>query len=421
MESPRGRSAGRADPALRIAWCAAMLLTACSGEPAATTSTAVADPTTTVTTSAVRAVASWARSTDPVFRGDGYQLINAVRFGGPGLVAVGVDSSGTDAEAAVWVSTDGELWTRLDGAVFGGPDGQGINDLAVGADGMVAVGSDESNGSTDAAVWFSTDGLSWEQVAVDALADPGPEEMLTVIPFGDGFVAAGFAIAGNEADAAVWLSPDGISWTRVHDPRFAEVGTQRIYSLTATADGLIAGGTNYHANPFGLYNLDARVWRSPDGILWEKIDAPDFGGPGWQYISAVAATPNGLIAAGGYILGQPGFHNDAAVWVSDDGVEWTRVTGLAFGGVRAQHISALVLDAEGIVAVGYDTAPDGNRVPAVWTSPDGLRWSRNAGSGLDEPGHRWMNGAAIGPLGLIAVGGDGTRPVGDPAVWWFVP
>ena len=79
----------------------------------------------------------------------------------------------------------------------------------------------------------------------------------------------------------------------------------------------------------------------------------------------------------------------------------------------------MVLDADGIVAVGYDTAPEGNRLPAVWTSVDGLRWSRNAGAGLDEPGHRWMNGAAIGSLGLIAVGGDGTRPIGDPAVWRF--
>jgi hypothetical protein len=406
---------------------AAVVLSACSGADSAadvgiTPTTAVTTTTTTnATTTALNPVASWARSTDPVFRGDGYQLINAVRFGGPGLVAVGVDSSGPDADAAVWVSTNGTAWTRLASPDFGGPGGQGMNDLAVGVNGMVAVGSDETGGPSDAAVWFSSDGTSWDRVADAALEDPGPEVMLTVTPFGTGFIAAGFAITGPEADAAVWSSPDGISWTRVHEPRFAEAGTQRIYSLAATADGLVAGGTHYHADRFGLYNLDARVWLSADGIRWAKIDASDFGGPGWQYISSVAATPAGLIAAGGDILGQPGRHNAAAVWVSEGGVEWTQVIATAFGGAGAKHISALVLDAEGIVAVGYDTAPAGNRLPAVWTSTDGVRWSRNAGSGLDEPGHRWMNGAAIGPLGLIAVGGDGTRAIGDPAVWWFVP
>ena len=367
-------------------------------------------------------MALWARSTDPVFHGDGYQLINSIHFGGPGLVAVGVDSSGVDADAAIWVSTDGESWTRLVGNGFGGTGSEGINDLAIGPNAMVAVGSDESEDDiSDAAVWYSTDGLTWERVSVEALSDSGPEEMLTVIPSGTGFVAAGFVIAGAEADAAVWSSPDGISWTRVHDPRFAEAGTQRIYSLAETPHGLIAGGTNYSRIDFGVYNLDARVWISTDGIKWDKVDAASFGGPGWQYISAVVATPTGLIAAGGYILGQPGLHNDAAVWTSDDGVTWERVVAPALGGSGAQHISALVLDLEGVVAVGYDTTAGGYRLPAVWTSPDGLIWARNLGSGLEEPGHRWMNSAAIGPLGLIAVGGDGTRRVGDPVVWRFFP
>jgi hypothetical protein len=32
-----------------------------------------------------------------------------------------------------------------------------------------------------------------------------------------------------------------------------------------------------------------------------------------------------------------------------------------------------------------------------------------------------MNAVAADAKRLVAVGTDGTRPVGDPAVWWFGP
>jgi hypothetical protein len=231
-------------------------------------------------------------------------------------------------------------------------------------------------------------------------------------------VAAGFAVTGEEADAAVWISPDGRSWTRVEDSALSEPGTQRIYSLVVTPLGLVAGGTHYHPNQFGLYNLDARIWVSADGSSWEVVDDATFGGPGWQFISTVVATPEGLVAAGGNILGQPGFHNDAAVWTSADGRTWARVSDPALSGIGAQHISSLVLGPDGLIAVGYDTAPQGNRIPAVWSSRDGTRWVRVVDPGLTEPGHRWMNAVAADAKRLVAVGTDGTRPVGDPALWW---
>jgi hypothetical protein len=88
----------------------------------------------------------------------------SVTGGGPGLVAVGWDGLFADRDAAVWTSTDGITWSRVahDAAVFGAADSQvmlsvtggGPGLVAVGGE-LVAVGGDLSGGDADAAVWVA--------------------------------------------------------------------------------------------------------------------------------------------------------------------------------------------------------------------------------------------------------------------------
>ena len=51
---------------------------------------------------------------EAVFGGEGFQAMKSVktRGGAPGLVAVGLDASGSDRDAAVWTSPDGITWSR---------------------------------------------------------------------------------------------------------------------------------------------------------------------------------------------------------------------------------------------------------------------------------------------------------------------
>jgi hypothetical protein len=75
--------------------------------------------------------------------------LTSVTAGGPGLVAVGLD---TWEANGVWTSVDGITWSRVshDDAVFGRwPDW--IHDVTVAGPGLIAVG----NHSGDAAVWVS--------------------------------------------------------------------------------------------------------------------------------------------------------------------------------------------------------------------------------------------------------------------------
>ena len=397
-----------------------LVLAGCSAEPVADRTLDPAVSTSTTAAVLTLRAGTWARSDDPNIVDASYQIINAVVHTDNGFVAAGFDSSGVDADAAVWVSATGATWERVTAPALGGPGAQSIQGVALGGPGLIAAGFDETVDGIDAAVWASSDGREWIRIADTAFSAEGDQEIRAILATNDGFVAAGHDARGNQVDAAVWVSADGIDWTRVFDPALGGFGQQRISSLDMGPNGIVAGGTDYWPNQFGLFNLDARIWTSPDGRSWDFVrDDETFGGNGWQYISAVIALPSGYVAAGTNILGTPGTHNDAAVWVSDDGAAWELLDEAVFAVPRVQRISALVDGPEGLVAVGYDTNAAGERVPAVWLSPDGRGWMRVDDPTFQEPGHRWMNAITTGGPGLVAVGADGTSLVGDPAVWLY--
>ncbi len=80
-----------------------------------TTPSTTSTTTTTATTTAAVSSPTWSRvpHDKAVFGGEGYQVMNSVTVGGPGLVAVGWDGPYFDAVAAVWTSPDGITWSRV--------------------------------------------------------------------------------------------------------------------------------------------------------------------------------------------------------------------------------------------------------------------------------------------------------------------
>ena len=188
-----------------------------------------------------------------------------VTGGGPGLVAVGVDALGGDAAAAVWTSPDGITWSRVphDEAIFGGL--QGMFGVTGGGLGLVAVGVGDDN---DAAVWTSPDGTTWSRVPHDEAIFGGDDfqVMLAVTGAGPGLVAVGQDWSGGNADAAVWTSPDGTTWSRVpHDEAiFGGAGDQEMLSVTVGGPGLVAVGNDGGQAAIGDDgsggDRDAAVW-----------------------------------------------------------------------------------------------------------------------------------------------------------------
>ena len=372
----------------------------------------------------------WARVAhdEAVFGGGDDQVINSVVAEGPGLVAVGSDASGGDLDAAVWTSSDGLTWSRAahDEEVFGGEDDQSMSRVIAGGPGLVAVGSDGTNlrgKNIDAAVWTSSDGITWSRVPHDdaVFGGDGDQVIKGVAVGGPGFVAVGSETIKFNVDAAVWTSPDGITWSRVpHDEAvFGGTKDEAMLSVVAGGPGLVSVGS------FGKGgDHDAIVWTSTDGLTWSLVahDEAVFGGESMQVMHRVVAGGPGLLVFG---LNGPFDAGSAVVWFSTDGTTWTRVPHHddVFGGRGAQTIVGGVAAGPGIVAVGWD-GPFDARDAAAWASTDGISWARlphddEALGGLRD--QQMLDVVAAGP-GLVAVGFEGPGLEGatgdsDAAVW----
>ena len=401
------------------------LTTATTSAPTASTTGAPATTTTTAaetTTTTVPPVGEWTWS--PVALGASAfggtpdtQALMWVTAGGPGLVAVGAEYTEAEGDVAVWTSLDGRAWSRVphDESVFGGEGLQYPLGGAAGGPGLVAVGVDEAGGDPDAAVWTSPDGLVWARVPHDEAVFGGNDlqTMTSVTTGGPGLVAVGADGSGGDWVLAVWTSPDGLNWERLPLNGAALGGSsgQRAERVVAWSGGLVAVGEAICEEGYC-----AAVWTSVDGIAWTRTphDESVFGGPETQAMEAVAVGGPGLVAVG---FDGSGGDFDAAVWTSVDGVAWARVPHdeAVFGGEHVQAMSDVVAVGGGFVAVGRDDSPAGVSL-AVWTSPDGLTWTRvpHDPAVFGSDAEVLSVAAAVGGPGVVVVDGAGEVWVAAP-------
>jgi hypothetical protein len=252
--------------------------------------------------------------------------------------------------------------------------------------------------------------------------------MVSVTAGGPGLVAVGYRFdePGRPGGyPGVWSSPDGITWSAVslEQEAFGD-GKAAMTSVTAGGPGLVAVGQD---------GWSAAVWTSPDGITWTRIphDPAVFGtglvgddlwAPQTAMRDVIVGGP-GLIAVGeegvwgGSKNGTTGI---AVVWTSPDGITWTRVPHdeEVFGGEGFPKISSVTVGGPGLVAVGeYELDNTGRAL--VWNSPDGRNWTRvpydEAIFGPDPAldADRPMTNVATLEFGLVAVGtGTWTSPDG---------
>lgn len=313
-----------------------------------------------------------------------------------GLVAVGVEQP--PAQAIVYSSTDGTNWTPLPG--FAGSEGTtAIAAASIGAR-TVIVGLDPSG----ATAWASNGG-GWTQAPRQAALRVAYAAggMTSVIGFDGGFVAGGY---GDDplhdlASAAVWRSSDGLTWHS--DEGAGTFRGGRIWGLAASEGTIVAVGTGGDPNygpaaawqwtrsagwrrarigpdgsgamravavtpsgfvAVGLNGHDdgARTWTSPDGLTWTA--APDQ--PAFHYFAlpvrmqSVVAGPFGLVAGGW--RSDPG-NGSAVTWTSTNGVRWVGPTWEpSFSGGQ---ITGVAVRGGAAVAVGRTGYPDNNQA-AIW-------------------------------------------------------
>ena len=264
--------------------------------------------------------------------------------------------------------------------------------------------------------------LDWEPVPDQPAASE--TQLTNVVWTGSRFVAAGVLASGE----AVFVdSTDGMTWN-LQLPLGAGA---EIHGLAATSTGVVAVGDI----TVGSTGSDATSWFSKDGLTWTGASggaalAPAAGRT--IRMNGVTSTGSGWLAVGEEDTAcelncDTASAVRAVVWTSADGLTWSRrpdATSFAHAAM-----SAVVRLGPGFVAVGG--APDRvttAQVPehaVVWTSTDGRSWSRVADSplfhapaGTDQTFGDTMSGIATDGKQLVAVGTVGTQgDVGSALAW----
>jgi hypothetical protein len=339
-----------------------------------------------------------------------------------GLIAVGRTGSGGEFDAGIWLSPDGEWWEKIeDPTVLGGPGEQVIRSVLPFGEGLIAAGDSGPVGSRDAVIWQSEDGRTWRRLESPAFGGPGSQMMLALTAWEGGLAAVGLDYSG-EFDGAVWTSSDGEAWQRVipGDPTvFGGAGDQILNSVTAWEGGLVAVGSD------STERIPIAV-RSADGIAWERVglEDADLTGQVGAEMRDVIVWDNHLIAVGVDV-------NGIAEWLSSDGREWDRVGAEVVDSGQGEFWLHAATDFDGaLVAVGmakFFDQPGGSN-GGVWTAEQGPELTLSYQLSESDDYHSDREIWALTPWGggLIAVGETyGCTPTGpcdgnsDAAVWRF--
>ncbi|MEY2471931.1 MAG: hypothetical protein QOK28_1260 [Actinomycetota bacterium] len=246
----------------------------------------------------------------------------------------------------------------------------------------------------------------------------GDLEQLTGVIFDSGhFIAVG----SHSYEPAVWSATDPLHWTRL--ARVEEGTSERpatIWSIAVSDHRYVAVGEEGDR---------AAVWNSNDAVTWRLGPRPpETFGTATQYsrMSAVVHFRGRWYAGGSFTAG--GRDPDvAAIWTSDDGEEWTRLTPSTeqarVTGDRPTIIAMHATD-KMIVAVGNNNSlADGRTTCDIWNSLDGKTWlpADVPDGALEPPGERcvldtvsenrghWLAAGAVGKSPQVWTSSDGTN------------
>lgn len=258
-------------------------------------------------------------------------------------------------------------------------------------------------------------GPAWQSVTLPA--PPGePGRVLVrdaVACAGRWYVVGGLVDAAGETRPAAWTSGDGASWSALPVAPVSFYGRRHLLSAAACRDGRLAafGARNggVHGNP------RAGTWtQTPDGRLRE-VAAPFelYGGPRAVSVSRLAAGPGGWLIVGSRVDG-------AAVWTSPDGERFTLREGVPelAGDDRGRTVAydAVAVPSGWLVVGAVLPAGGAALAPLAWTSADGRAWRRAelpAPDGRGQAQRVASVGGAVVAVGPVRDGFGVWRLAGD--------
>ncbi len=272
-----------------------------------------------------------------------------------------------------------------------------IDAISVSQRDAIAFGSrlvvEELGAMRKATMWHSNDLKSWMAIGLPGVA-------FSEASF-DGVVGVGATLVAygrNSSGPALWVGSErGWSSRPMPGP---------IDTVASTAHGAVLFGRNSEQRQ-GIALL------SRDGADWQPNKHPSTALFGSATVLSVVDFQGGLVAAG-----YDNLRGTAAVWVSDDAIQWHRSPMEFPDDTGIEHLAV----AEGaIVAVGTIRSATGSRKTSigVWTSVDAVEWDLADDDGLGVDGR--VNAVAFDGPSVVIAGARTLEAEAPPAsaVWRF--
>jgi hypothetical protein len=338
----------------------------------------------------------------------------AVAVAGRQQVVVG-EAGGTLAAWSGPAGTKGTpgnpgTWATATGAPPAAAGTQRLTSVVDGPAGWLAAGYAQAGDTTSPVVASSADGHTW-QLAQDAALTAAHGVTVQAAADRAGYVIVGRATSPAGLVPAAWWSANLLTWNRAPLP----AGAGQLLAVTSTAaDGSFVA--------VGRQGIDPAVWTSANGQHWTAHALKITGTGATAELTKVAARGRTVVA-----FGQETWDTGRSALLAevshDGGRTWVLVPVSAprsTGGAPAT-VTAVTAMSDGFTAVGgYGQA--GDRDVAVWTSANGNSWLTQAprGAGLSGPGVQRISGLTATGTALTGVGFTATA-TGERATLWPVP
>ena len=333
------------------------------------------------------------------------QTVDRVVASGNTIVTMGSQTSDGFVRQQFFASTDGGATWRLAAAHAAGggpaPLGHVASRLAGGPAGWLAVGPQ--------AIWTSPNGLNWTLAATHGISPQLPgDQFLVLNNTAQGFLAAGeAATAGGGTQAVIWTSRDGLTWQRKTAAQLgltALGGTAQgiVYAAAHGPDTVISGGV------VGGGNVSA-AWLSTDGgSTWTAVTIPADHGAGAS-VSGLGSDGSGLVAVrpGQGANGGP----DGVAFFSPNGHDWQYAGTVDAAGGWSPHV--VKGSTNGFVVTGTTTA---GQIVAYTSTGTGGTWLPTGS--LGDASAESVASATVGAGGaVIAVGATSGGTLGKQPVF----
>lgn len=300
--------------------------------------------------------------------GVNWAQVNADGFGDPandGIPSLAVFDDYLYAGAHNYISTTygitetAQIWRTPDGTSWEQVDSRDAN----GAAALIPFQGYLYSGSWDGMIWRSPDGLAWTEVITDGfgVTDTG---------------IAHFAVFSNTLYASTWGGPNGSQvWQTTNGTDWVvnNPGIGNDPNNVGAISSEIFQGKLYWG--VGNWVSGAQLYRT-DGITWTPIITDGFGITNNGAVSALCVFSNTLYA---------GIWNDNAVqvWRSANGIDWEKVVdGLAGG---ANMINALEVYQDQLYLVVQNDASG----LQVWHTANGTDWNQVGFYGFGDVNNNW--------------------------------